>query len=59
MNDRARRASPLWEGGNVVTKGGIVNLVDEDAEESSGLVIGVQLEVRVNFDDECRSDGGE
>jgi len=33
--------------------------VDEDAEESSGLIIGVQLEVRVNFDDECRSDGGE
>ena len=59
MNDRARRASPLWEGWNVIAEGGVVDLVDEDAEESSGFVIWVRLEVRVDLDDECGGDGGE
>jgi hypothetical protein len=49
----------LWEGGNVVSEGGVVDLVDKDAEESGGLVVRVLLEVRVDLDDECRGDGGE
>ena len=59
MNDRARRASPLWEGWNVIAEGGVVDLLDEDAEESDGFVIWVRLEVRVDLDDECGGDGGE
>ena len=59
MNSRAWRASPLWESGNVVAEGGVVDLVDKNAEESSGLVVRVRLELRVDFDDERGGDGGE
>ena len=33
--------------------------MDEDTEESSGLLVWVWLEVRVDLDDEGGSDGGE
>jgi len=33
--------------------------VDEDAEESGGLIVGVGLELGVDLDDECGSDSGE
>ena len=49
----------MWEGGNVIAKGGVVNLVDKDAEESCGLIVWVLLEVSVDVDDECGGDGRE
>ena len=45
--------------GNVAAKGGVVDLVDEDAEESGGLIVGVGLELGVDLDDECGGDSGE
>ena len=59
LDYRARRACPLWEGGSVVSEGGVVDLVDEDTEESGGLITRVGLELRLDVDDEGRSDGGE
>lgn len=59
MNHRARGPSPLRESGNVVSKRGVIDLVDKDAEEGSCLVTGIRLELRVDQDDERRSDGGE
>ena len=59
MDDGVWRASPLWEGGNIVAEGGVVDLVDEDAEESCSLVIRVRLELRVELDNECGGDSGE
>ena len=50
---------PSWEGGNVVSKSGVVNLVDKDAEKGSGLVTGVRLKRRVDLDDERRGDCGK
>jgi hypothetical protein len=47
----------LWEGGNVVSEGGVVHLVDEETEESGGLVVRVLLKVGVDLDDECGCDG--
>jgi len=54
-----RGAGPLRYCGNVVTESGVVDLVDEDTEESGGLFVGVWLELRVDLDDECGGDGGE
>ena len=42
----------MREGGNVVSKGGAIDLVNENAEESSGFVIGIRLELRIDLDDE-------
>jgi hypothetical protein len=42
------RACPLWEGGNVVAEGGVVDLVDNDTVGSSGLVVRVRPEMRVD-----------
>ena len=50
------RAGPLWDCGNMVTKNGVVHLVDEDTEECSSLLIWVWLELGANLDDEGRSD---
>jgi hypothetical protein len=47
----------LWEGWNVASEGGVVDFVDEDSEESCSLVIRIGLELRVDFDNERRSDG--
>ena len=55
---RTRRACPLQEGGSVVSKG-VVDGVDEDTEESSGLIARVGLELRLDVDDKGRSDGGK
>ena len=30
--------SPLWEGGNVVSEGGVVDLVNKDSKQSGRLV---------------------
>ena len=59
LDDRVRRACPLWESGGVVSEGGIVDLVDENTEESSSLTTRVGLELGLDVDDESRSDGGE
>ena len=59
MDYLLRRTCPLWEGRNVVAERGVVELVDQDAEESRYLVVRVLLEVRVDVDDERRGDGGE
>jgi len=48
-----------WNCGNVITEGGVVDLVDEDTEESGCLFVRVLLELGVDFDDERGSDGGE
>ena len=59
MDYCARRACPLWEGRGVVSEGGIVDLVDKDAEESSSLSTRVRLELRPDIEDESRGDSGE
>ena len=46
----------LWERGDVVSKSGVVNLVDEDAEEGSGIGVGVGLQLGVDLNDESTSD---
>jgi len=56
---RLRRTCTLWEGRNVVAERGVVDLVDQDAEEGRCLVVRVLLELRVDVDDECGGDGGE
>jgi hypothetical protein len=43
----------------MVAKGGVVDLVDKNTEESSGLVVRIRPELRVYFDDERGGDGGE
>ena len=37
----------------VTTKGGIVDLMDQDAKEGAGLFVRVWLELGVNLDNEC------
>ena len=53
------RSIPLGNGGSVVTKGGVVNLVNEDSEEGSSLLASVRLELGLDIDDEGGSDSGE
>ena len=57
MNYRTRRPGPLREGRNVASKCGVVDLVNKEAEEGSGLITWVGLKFRVDFDDKRRSDG--
>ena len=49
----------MWDGRNVTAKSGVVDLVYEDAEESSGLFVRVRLELGADLNDECRSHCGE
>ena len=53
------RAGPLWESGNIISEGGVVNLVDKDAKEGNGLIVGIGLELGVDLNDECRGDRGK
>jgi hypothetical protein len=46
----------LWERGNVVPKGGIIDLVNEDTEEGGGLAVGIGLELGVELNDKCGGD---
>jgi len=48
-----------WDCGNVITEGGVVDLVDEDTEESGSLFVRVLQELGVDLDDECGSNGGK
>ena len=50
------RTRPFRERGNVASKGGVVDLVDQDFEEGGGPVTGVRLKLRVDLDDEGGSD---
>ena len=59
MDHGAWRAIPLWESGDVVSKSGVVNLVNKDSEESGGFITRVGLEMGVDLDDECRGDSRE
>ena len=59
MDDRAWGARPLRECRNVAAESGVVNLVNEDAEESSGFFVWIRLELGVDLNDEGGSDGGE
>ena len=55
-----RRTSPrLWDGRDVIAESGVVHIVEDDTEESSGLLVWVRLEFGVDLDDEGGSDGGE
>jgi hypothetical protein len=56
---RAGRAHPLWKGRRVVAEGGVIDLVNKDAEESGGLAVRIWFEFGVDLDDECGGDGGE
>ena len=53
------RAGPLGNGGGVITKGGVVNLVDEDSEEGSSLFTCVRLELGLDIEDEGRCNSRE
>ena len=59
MDNRARRAGPSWEGRDVVSEGGIVDFVDEDAKEGNSLVVWVWLEIGIDLDDEGGGDSRE
>ena len=58
-NHRGWWTCPRWEGWNIASESGIVDFIDEDAEESGGLVTRVGAELRVDLDDECGGYGRE
>ena len=49
----------MWEGGNVATECGTVDLVNQDPEKSGGFVGGIGLKPRVELDDEGGGNGRE
>ena len=49
----------MGDGGSVITKGGIVYLINENTEEGSSLITSVRLELRLDVEDECRGYSGE
>lgn len=51
------RAGPLREGGDIISEGGVINLIDEDPEERGRLCTRVRLKLRIDLDDECGGDG--
>ena len=57
LYDRVCGTSPLWGGGNIIAEGGVVDLVNQDTEESGCLFVRVWLELGVDLDDERGSDG--
>ena len=59
LDNRMRSPGSLWEGGNVVSKGGVVDLVDKDTEESDSLITRVGMKLRLDIEDESRGDCGE
>jgi len=52
LNDGAWRAGPLWNPRCFVTESGVVDLVDEDTEESGSFFVWVRLEPGVDLDNE-------
>ena len=57
LDYRTGRACPLREGGNVVSEGGVVHLVNKNAEEGCSFVTRVGLQLRLELGDEgsCHS----
>jgi hypothetical protein len=51
-----RRPAPFRKSGNIVSEGGVVDLVDEDPKKGRGFVIRVRLKFGVDLDDKCRGD---
>lgn len=56
MDQRAGRIGPLREGGDIISKGGVIHLVDEDSEERDRLCASVGLKLRIDLDDKCGGD---
>ena len=56
LDHRVRRPGPLWEGGDVVSESGVVDLVNKKAEEGGGLFAGIGLEFGIDLDDKCGGD---
>ena len=56
MHHRGGRAVPLWDSGDFISEGGIVNLVNKDTEECRGFVARIRLELGVDLDYERRRD---
>jgi len=59
LDDRAWGTSPLWNCRNVVAEGCVIDLVNENTEESSRLIARVGLELRLDMYDEDGSYDGE
>jgi len=60
MDYRVRGTGPrLWELRGVISEYCFIRCMNEDAEEGGGLIVRVRLKLRVDLDDERRSDGGE
>ena len=59
MNYDGGRSSSLWENGNLVSEHGVVNLVEEDVEQSSGIITQIGLKLRVDLNDENGCNGGK
>jgi hypothetical protein len=59
MNHRWGRPSPSREGGDIVSEGSVVDLVNKNAEESSSFVTGVGPQMGVDLDDEGRGHSRE
>ena len=56
MDHCTRRSVPLRGGGDGVSKGRVVDLVNEDPEEGGGFIARIGLELRVDHNDECGGD---
>jgi len=59
LDDCAWGAGPLWDRGNVITEGSVVERVDEDTKENGCVFVRVRLELGVDMDDECGSNSRE
>ena len=59
-DDLARRIFlNRWNGGGLTRDGGLIESEEDSAEEGSGLLVGIGLEVRMDIDDKRGADGRE
>ena len=49
----------MREGGNIFSESGVVGLVDKNTKEGNSLFTRIGLELRLDADDESRSDSGK
>ena len=47
----------MWESGNIISEGGVVDLVNKNTKERGGFVARIGLELGVDLDYERGSDG--
>ena len=59
LHYHAGRTGPSGECGRVISKGCVVDLVNENTKEGGGLVVGIGLELGVELDDEGGGDRRE